>query len=977
MNWRFSLSYKILAVFLSLTLITLVLGITVLGSMLQLGRLNDQLRQIHSFEMQLNLLESRQLGLTPGSAEASREEFVGQIDQVREMVALLGREFNPAEADFYRRLGLVEELLGHYRQAAEELIAAYQREQAFRQEAPALRLALFQELAARLPEWGEDSARGINFLALQSQALIQRDPTAIGGMRRISRELGQRRQDPALLASLNTLLAKSENNYLDYLEGYDRRLYLRETQEHLLLFARRTSEELIGATGAIQRQLFWLAAGVAVLAILVTLGLWFVSSRYANRFLLSQRQAITAIEQGRYDYPLPPVSHDELGELSLFMKRMAERLRRSTHRLRRSEKKYRTLIETTATGFVILDPKGVVLDANELYLQLTGHGDKKQVIGHHPLEWTAPADHQATRAALDRCVREGMVRNLMVEYGSTEDQRRPVEINAALVETEEGAMIMALCRDISERLRAEEALAAERERLAVTLRSIGDGVISTDTEGRVTFINRVAEELTGWRQHEAAGLPLCQVFPIINEKTRQPCENPVDKVLASGQIVGLANHTALIARDGRERSIADSGAPIRDRNSRVIGVVLVFRDVTEQYRMEDELFKAKKLEAVGVLAGGIAHDFNNLLTAIQGNLALIGLTLPPEEDKIRPLVQGAEKASTRASGLTRQLLTFAKGGSPVRKTADMVVVIKDSAEFVLRGSSCACRYDFAADLWPVEIDSGQISQVVQNIVINAGQAMPAGGVIAVRGHNVPAGDPALPLQLRLAGNCYIRIDISDHGAGIADDQLERVFDPYFTTKEKGNGLGLAISHSIINRHSGHIGASSVPGQGATFTFFLPASAGRPAAVAGDWTQSLPLPGGHVLVMDDEEIIRGMLTMMLEQQGFAVTAVADGQQAVECYGRALAQGAPFAVAILDLTIPGGMGGKEAARRLLEIDPAARLIVSSGYSNDSIMADFTGYGFRAAVVKPYSLQELLEALGRVLVTGGKEGKGPGGA
>ena len=967
MSWRFSLSYKILAVFLSLTLITLVLGITVLGSMLQLGRLNDQHRQIHNFEMQLNLLESRQLGLTPANAAAAQEEFVRQIDQLLEVTAALGREFNPAEADFYRRLELVEELLGHYRQAAEELIAAYQREQAFRLEVPGLRLALFRELAVRMPTWGEDSALGVNFLALQSQALLQRDPATIGEMRRISRELGLRRQDLALLAALNSLLAKSEGNYLDYLEAYDRRLYLRETQEHLFLIARRTKEELIGATGAIQVRLFWIAAGVAFLAIFVTLALWFLSARYFNRFILGQRQAIAAIEQGRYDYPLPPLNRDELGELALFMKRMAERLRRSTRRLRRSEKRYRTLIETTATGFVILDLKGVVLDANELYLKLTGRGDKSQVIGRHPLEWTAPGDHQATREALERCLRKGMVRNLMVEYGPAEGPGRPVEINAALVEDEEGAMIMALCRDISERRRAEEALAAERERLAVTLRSIGDGVISTDTEGRVTFINRVAEELTGWRQHEAVGLPLRQVFPIINEKTRQPCESPVDKVLASGHIVGLDNHTALITRDGRERSIADSGAPIRDQHSRVIGVVLVFRDVTEQYRMEDELFKAKKLEAVGVLAGGIAHDFNNLLTAIQGNLSLIGLALPPEEENIRSLVQGAEKASIRAGTLTRQLLTFAKGGSPVRKTTDIVAVIKDSAEFVLRGSSCACQYDFAAELWPVEIDSGQISQVVQNIVINAGQAMPEGGVIEVRGRNVAAGDPALPPHLQLAGNRYVRIDIRDHGPGIAADQLERVFDPYFSTKEKGSGLGLAISHSIIDRHSGQITASSLPGQGTTFTFFLPASADRPAAEAGGADRSLSLPGGRVLIMDDEEIIRAVLARMLEQQGFAVTAVADGEQVVASYRRALAENTPFAVVILDLTIPGGMGGKEAARRLLEIDPAARLIVSSGYSNDSIMADFKHYGFRAAVTKPYSLQELLEALRRALVNG----------
>ena len=269
-------------------------------------------------------------------------------------------------------------------------------------------------------------------------------------------------------------------------------------------------------------------------------------------------------------------------------------------------------------------------------------------------------------------------------------------------------------------------LAAEKEKLSVTLRSIGDGVITTDTEGRVILINKAAEGLTGWMQEEAAGRDIGEVFPLINEKTRDKCENPVEKVLRTGKVVGLANHTALIARDGTERIIADSGAPIRDRESRVIGVVLVFRDITEKQKMEEELLKAAKLESLGILAGGIAHDFNNILTAILGNISLSKMLVNPE-DKLHHRLSMAEKASLQAKDLVQQLLTFSKGGIPIRKSASVADIIRDSTGFILSGSNVKCVFHFPDDLWPVEVDAGQISQVINNLVLNAVHAMPEGG----------------------------------------------------------------------------------------------------------------------------------------------------------------------------------------------------------------------------------------------------------
>ena len=357
-----------------------------------------------------------------------------------------------------------------------------------------------------------------------------------------------------------------------------------------------------------------------------------------------------------------------------------------------------------------------------------------------------------------------------------------------------------------------------REKLFVTLQSIGDGVITTDIEGRITFINKIVENLTGWSQDEAVGLPLLKVFHIIYEKTGLPCDNPVDKVLASGQIIGLADHTHLIAKDGRRINIEDSGAPIYNKDSKIIGVVLVFRDVTEKKKIQRELLKVKKLESVGVLAGGIAHDFNNILTAILGNINLAGMYIDPE-DTAYPLLKEAEKASIRAKDLTQQLLTFSKGGDPVKQTASIDKIITDSTDFILHGSSVSCLYHIPEDLWMVNVDPGHMSQVIQNIVLNACQAMPEGGVLNIVCANIPDVKTEL---IRLPPGKYIQITIHDNGVGIPEKYLDKIFDPYFTTKQTGSGLGLAITHSIISKHDGNISVQSEVGKGTTFTIYLPA-----------------------------------------------------------------------------------------------------------------------------------------------------------
>ncbi len=552
------------------------------------------------------------------------------------------------------------------------------------------------------------------------------------------------------------------------------------------------------------------------------------------------------------------------------------------------------------------------------------------------------------------------------QFRAKEGRTFPVEVTANYVQFRGRQYVLFFVRDITERKRAEEALYTEKERLSVTLSSIGDGVIATDKSGRITLINAVAEQLTGWSREEAINQPLETVFRIINEKTRQVCDNPVVKVLRTGNVVGLANHTLLISKDGRELVIADSGAPIMTSDGGVIGVVLVFRDTTEKRKAEEDLSRITRLESVGVLAGGIAHDFNNILSIVLGNISLARTYIGRDDERTLSKCRDAENAVIRAKGLTEQLLTFSKGGAPVKKTSSITDILEESARFALAGANTLCDFDFVNGVSPVEIDQGQMSQVISNLVINADQAMPGGGAIVIRAENITMTEEDVSPGFPLIAGRYVKISVSDQGPGIPSEHLSRIFDPYFTTKKRGSGLGLAMAHSIVKNHDGYITAESAPGKGATFTIYLPASP-ESALPRIDAMGKTAKGRGTILIMDDEDMVRDITGEMLETLGYKAGLAANGEEALGLYRKAMESGKPFDAVLLDLTIPGGMGGADVLKKLREIEPHVRAVVLSGYSNDPIIAASEEHGFKGVLTKPYSMQELSETLSRVVGNG----------
>jgi PAS domain S-box-containing protein len=517
--------------------------------------------------------------------------------------------------------------------------------------------------------------------------------------------------------------------------------------------------------------------------------------------------------------------------------------------------------------------------------------------------------------------------------------------------------VLGVIQDITERKELEDLIISEKEQLLVTLRSIGDGVITTDIRGNIVIMNRVAEELTGWTLDEAFGKPLEEVFNIINELTRKKCENPVTRVLQTKSIVELENHTLLVSRNGQERIIADSGAPIMNRESNIIGVVLVFRDMTEKQKLIENAQRTDKLNSLGVLAGGIAHDFNNMLTGIFGFVDIA--RLKNKDPKIDSYLNGALKVFSRAKNLTQQLLTFSKGGAPRRKTSSLKNVLIDNINFALSGSKIGKDIKIQDDLWLCDFDENQIAQVIDNLIINAQQAMPDGGNITIIAENVFIDKNINPI---IKEGPYVKISFSDTGIGIPPEIMKKIFDPFFTTKQQGNGLGLSIVYSIIQKHDGYIDVKSEVGKGTTFTIFLPASYENDTIELLEY-QNKHKGSGKVLIMDDEIFIRNIFKEIMVEMGYTVFEASNGQEAIEKIDELMKESEPLKLVFLDLTIPGGIGGKEVINKVQPKYPDIKFIACSGYSEDPVISNPKEFGFSASVSKPFLEKDLNNLLLRL--------------
>jgi PAS domain S-box-containing protein len=627
--------------------------------------------------------------------------------------------------------------------------------------------------------------------------------------------------------------------------------------------------------------------------------------------------------------------------------------------------RFQTLSENAPFGMVLLSRNGDFLYMNPKFIELFGYDIQETPSG---AAWCRKAypDRGERRKAVGAWVEDMRIEQPREKSPRTftvtcKDGTKKI-INFKAVLLDEGEKIIT-CEDITERVAAQEELSGEKERLAVTLCSIGDGVIATDTDGKIVLMNTVAETLTGWSHAEATGKDLMEVFHLVDKRTRNNTPSLIGNVLKTGTAFDLPDHQMLIPKNGREMMVSDSIAPIFNKDNRITGAVLVFRDITEKHKIEEDLLRIDKLESVGVLAGGIAHDFNNILSVILGNISLAKIYVKADDERLQKRFSDAELAILRAKDLTQQLLTFSRGGSPIKKTSAIQSVLKASCRFAVTGSNIQCEFDLPNDLLPVDIDAGQINQVIHNLVINAQQAMPDGGTIHIKAENIVSSEKMAKQGLVVNEGEYVRIAIQDSGVGIPSESLGKIFDPYFTTKEQGSGLGLATSHSIIKKHGGYITAESAPGKGTTFYIYLPA-AGR----SDESRQGVGKPASHgkgkILIMDDEDMIREITGELLLNLGYQVEFAKNGNEAIVMYREALDLEKPFDAVILDLTIPGGMGGKETIKELLKIDPNIRAIVSSGYSNDPIMAEFKDHGFGGVIIKPYRLAELSQTLHDVL-------------
>ncbi|GFE60579.1 PAS domain S-box protein [Geobacter sp. AOG2] len=624
-----------------------------------------------------------------------------------------------------------------------------------------------------------------------------------------------------------------------------------------------------------------------------------------------------------------------------------------------------TILDSISDFIFYKDKNSMFLGCNDSYASRYIGLSKDQIIGHPDGEFINDRESVRKYIESDRQVISSG-RPLMLKHWITlaNGQKTLVEVVKSPFYDTNGqvAGVIGVARDITEHHLALETITREKEAAQRYLDIAGVMFCALNRAGEIILINKKGAEILGYDDNELLGqnwFDVCLPYHV------RKSVKGVFALQLAGELTPVEFYeNSVIKKNGEERLIAFHNTLLRDEAG-ISGVLFSGEDITEKRLTQNELLKNQKLESLGVLAGGIAHDFNNIITGIMGNISFARMSLG-KPDKADQLLENAEKASMRASSLATQLLTFAKGGTPIMKKVSVGHILEETLSLTLRGANVKGVVDIPESLHAIEADEGQLSQVFNNLIINAVQAMPKGGSLTIKAENVTL---VAQNKMLLPPGTYVMLVFTDQGCGISEEDLKKIFDPYFTTKAGGNGLGLASANSIIRRHNGYIGVKSIAGEGATFQIYLPAI---DEAYANHQSDSVTQTtdghiGGSILVMDDEKMILELLTEMLEYLGCHVTTCENGTEAVAKYKAEFDSGKTFTAVIMDLTVPGGMGGREAAEQILAFDPKASLIVSSGYSNDLTMADYGSYGFIGAVTKPYNLSKLSQLLSSIVCRG----------
>jgi PAS domain S-box-containing protein len=678
--------------------------------------------------------------------------------------------------------------------------------------------------------------------------------------------------------------------------------------------------------------------------------------------------------------------------------------KRAEEAIKESEERFNKAFHASPNLMAVLTlDEGRFIDANAEHTRITGY-ERREIIGKTTLDlnlWVYPEQRKEFYRIINT---EGRLKDFETLLRTKSGEIRALLFSAEQITLRGTNCVVVSALDITERKEAEERI----NHLNLMLRSVRNvSQLITREKDRSLLIQKVCDSLVESHSFNStwivlldenqqpiiwAGSNTNKGFPGLIELIKQgQMPQCVNKALKQKQVtitedsatacsgcpalcgnIDIGSMTVRLEIEGSIYGVlcaSISKKLIQDTEEISLfaeiatDIAFALRDielVAANELQEQERLRMAKMETIGMLAGGIAHDFNNLLTGIMGNIGLVK-TYISSSDPTYEMLDEAEAAAVRARDLTQQLLTFAKGGKPLKRLVNATELIKESAEFALRGSKVKLELSFPDDLWQIEADEGQITQVINNLVINADEAMPGGGTLKISTENqaVKKSD-GLPLQ---RGN-YIRIDITDTGTGMSPEQVQRIFEPYFTTKQRGSGLGLTTAYSVVKNHNGAILVESTQNKGSTFHMYLPATKKALKGAKKLTVEESRQAGGKILIMDDEEIIRKMLKNMLGMAGYIVEVSGDGAEALEKYQQAKMARDPFNAVIMDLTIPGGMGGKEAVKKLLEIDPQATVIVSSGYATDPIMSDYKKYGFKAVIAKPYSVKQLRDLLSRLL-------------